>query len=105
MILWRFESLKKLEDLYEKKELDGKACHPPHPPSLSGLTFSLLMTREPENSVEVENLWYLYIAHQCKTFTLVSTYDVRGAKFLLVPILLLLIALLNPLTCFLTFFE
>ena len=33
------------------------------------------------------------------------TYDVRGAKFLLVAILLLLIALLNPFTCFLTFFE
>jgi len=34
-----------------------------------------------------------------------DTHDVRGAKFLLVPRLVLLTALLKPLMCFLTFFE
>ena len=34
-----------------------------------------------------------------------NTYDDRGAKFLHVPILVLLIALLSPFMCFLTFFD
>ena len=35
----------------------------------------------------------------------VDTHDVRGAKFLLVVRLVLLTARLNPLMCFVTFFE